>query len=74
MPSPLELLRHPAVRGHPLHAILSDLPAALIPAAALAEFARRVSPRGEPSYLSDVATVTRSRSRLPSESLAAAIG
>ena len=56
MPSPLELPRHPVVRGHPVHAILSDLPAALIPAAALAELARRLRPRPESHYLSDAAT------------------
>jgi uncharacterized membrane protein len=56
MPSPLELPRHPVVRGHPVHAILSDLPAALIPAAALAELARRLRPRRESRYLSDAAT------------------
>ena len=34
-------LKHPVVRGHPLHAILSDAPVALIPVAALAALADR---------------------------------
>jgi uncharacterized membrane protein len=40
MPSPLDLPRHPVIHGHPIHAMLSDLPAALIPAAFLAELSR----------------------------------
>ncbi len=42
MPSPLDLPRHPVIHGHPIHAMLSDLPAALIPAAFLAELTCRV--------------------------------
>ena len=40
-------LKHPVIRGHPLHAILSDLPAALIPTALLAAAAERARPGAE---------------------------
>jgi uncharacterized membrane protein len=43
-------LKHPVVRGHPLHAILSDLPAALIPTALAAAVAERVRPGGETRF------------------------
>ncbi len=56
MPSPLELPRHPVVHGHPLHAMLSDLPATLIPAALLAEAWRAMSTTSERRLLSDAAT------------------
>jgi len=56
MPSPLDLPRHPVVHGHPIHAMLSDLPAALIPAAFLAELSRRVLADRNGRYLSDAAT------------------
>jgi uncharacterized membrane protein len=56
MPSPLDLPRHPVVRGHPIHAMLSDLPVAFIPAAFLAELSRRLSGRRDGRYLSDAAT------------------
>ena len=55
MPSPLDLPRHPVVHGHPIHAMLSDLPAALIPAAFLAELSRRLSAGPERHSLSDAA-------------------
>ena len=62
MPSRLDLPRHPVVHGHPVHAMLSDLPAALIPAAFAAEVARRVlgGPTGSARCgreLSDAATI-----------------
>jgi uncharacterized membrane protein len=56
MPSPLDLPRHPVVHGHPVHAMLSDLPAALIPAAFLAEVSRRLLRDGGDRHLSDAAT------------------
>ena len=56
MPSPLELPRHPVVHGHPIHAVLSDLPAALIPAAFLAEVSRRFLVRHDDRHLSAAAT------------------
>lgn len=43
-------LKHPVVRGHPLHAILSDLPAALIPAALLAATVERARPNARTRY------------------------
>src|ERR1700731_2409969 len=52
MPSPLDLPRHPVVHGHPIHATLSDLPAALIPAGFLAELSRRVLAERDGRYLS----------------------
>ena len=54
MPSPFDLPRHPVIHGHPVHAMLSDLPAALIPAAFLAEVSRRVAGGG--TAISDAAT------------------
>jgi uncharacterized membrane protein len=47
MPSPFDLPRHPVIHGHPVHAMLSDLPAALIPAAFLAELSRRTLGRAD---------------------------
>jgi uncharacterized membrane protein len=43
-------LKHPVVYGHPLHAILSDLPAALIPTALLAALAERARPTSETRF------------------------
>lgn len=43
-------LKHPVVRGHPLHAMLSDLPAALIPAALLAAAIERARPSARTRY------------------------
>jgi uncharacterized membrane protein len=62
MPSRLDLPRHPVVHGHPIHAMLSDLPATLIPAALAAEIARRLTgdsrrAADERRTLSDAATV-----------------
>lgn len=56
MPSPLDLPRHPVIHGHPIHAMLSDLPAALIPAAFLAELSLRVLAKPDVRRLSDTAT------------------
>ena len=42
MPGPIELPRHPVVRGHPVHAMLSDLPVVLIPGAFLMEGLGRI--------------------------------
>jgi len=56
MPSPLELPRHPVVHGHPLHAMLSDLPAALVPAALVSEAWRVSSPGRATRLLSDAAS------------------
>lgn len=43
-------LKHPVVYGHPVHAILSDLPAALIPTALLAALAERARPSSETRF------------------------
>jgi uncharacterized membrane protein len=43
-------LKHPVVKGHPLHAMLSDLPAALIPTALLAAAAERARPSAETRF------------------------
>lgn len=43
-------LKHPVIKGHPLHAMLSDLPAALIPTALLAAAAERVRPNAETRF------------------------
>lgn len=43
-------LKHPVVKGHPLHAMLSDLPAALIPTALLAAAAERARPNAETRF------------------------
>ena len=43
-------LKHPVVRGHPLHAMLSDFPAALIPAALLAAAVERARPNARTGY------------------------
>jgi uncharacterized membrane protein len=56
MPSPLDLPRHPVVHGHPIHAMLSDLPAALVPAALLAEVSRWWLRDRVDRHLSDAAT------------------
>ena len=49
-------LKHPVIKGHPLHAILSDLPAALIPTALLAAAAERARPGGDTRYAARSAT------------------
>lgn len=49
-------LKHPVIKGHPLHAILSDLPAALIPTALLAAAAERARPGTETRYAARSAT------------------
>jgi uncharacterized membrane protein len=41
----IDLPKHPVFRGHPLHAMLSDLPIGLLPAAAAATIAERMRPR-----------------------------
>lgn len=56
MPSPFDLPRHPVIHGHPIHAMLSDLPAALIPAAFLVELSQRVLGGRDARRLSDSAT------------------
>lgn len=45
-------LKHPVVRGHPLHAMVSDLPAALIPASLLAAVVERARPDARTRYAS----------------------
>src|SRR5256714_9391346 len=49
-------LKHPVVHGHPLHAMLSDLPAALIPAALLAAAVERARPDRSPRYAARTST------------------
>lgn len=41
----IDLPKHPVLRGHPLHAMLSDLPIGLLPAAAAAAVAERMRPK-----------------------------
>jgi uncharacterized membrane protein len=50
-------LTHPVVHGHPLHAMLSDLPAALIPAALLAAAVERARPDRRTRYAARTSTV-----------------
>ena len=44
----VELRKHPVVRGHPLHAMLSDLPIGLLPAALASAIAARGEQQGSP--------------------------
>jgi uncharacterized membrane protein len=44
----MDLPKHPVVHGHPVHAILSDGPVVLIPAAFVAELWDRRHPAGSP--------------------------
>lgn len=53
----MDLPRHPVVHGHPIHAILSDGPAVLIPLALAAELWDRTSSR-DVSPFSDVVCAT----------------
>ena len=46
-------LKHPVVHGHPLHAMVSDLPAALLPTALVAAAIARADPSARNRYLSD---------------------
>jgi uncharacterized membrane protein len=50
-------LKHPVVHGHPLHAMLSDLPAALIPAALLAAAVERARPDERTRYAARTSTL-----------------
>ncbi|HEX9268961.1 MAG TPA: DUF2231 domain-containing protein [Candidatus Limnocylindria bacterium] len=50
-------LKHPVVYGHPLHAMASDLPVALIPTALLAAAADRARPSSSTRLASDAASV-----------------
>ncbi len=63
-------LKHPVVHGHPLHAMASDLPVALIPAALLAACVERARP-GQPAR--DTATATNALA-LASATTAALLG
>ncbi len=49
-------IKHPVVAGHPLHAMASDLPVALIPTALLAAIAARTRPGSETRFASDAAS------------------
>lgn len=49
-------LKHPVVHGHPLHAMASDLPAALIPTALLAAVVARAQPNARTRYASTAST------------------
>jgi len=46
-------LRHPVVRGHPLHAIVTDVPITLLPLALAASVAARVRPSRETRFADD---------------------
>lgn len=50
-------LKHPVIHGHPLHAMASDLPAALLPASLVAAALARAAPDRSTRYLSDAALV-----------------
>jgi len=50
-------LKHPVVHGHPLHAMLSDLPVALIPAALLAAAVERARPDQRTRYAARTSTL-----------------
>lgn len=63
-------LKHPVVYGHPLHAMLSDLPAALIPTALLAAAVERMRPSRETVF----AARSASSLSLASALAAAAVG
>src|SRR5438105_15818140 len=54
----MDLPKHPVVHGHPVHAILSDGPAVLIPVALAAEVWRRSRKDSAGQKFSDVATLT----------------
>lgn len=47
-------LKHPVVYGHPLHAMLSDLPIAFLPLALLASIAERVRPDRQTRWAADL--------------------
>ena len=49
-------VRHPVVRGHPLHAMVSDLPAAFILAALAATIAERARPSPQRRHTSTACT------------------
>jgi len=49
--------KHPVVHGHPLHAMLSDLPVALIPAALLAAGIERARPDRRTRYAARTSTL-----------------
>jgi uncharacterized membrane protein len=63
-------LKHPVVYGHPLHGMLSDLPAALIPTALLAAAAERIRPTDETRFAAQSASALA----LTSAVLAGAVG
>lgn len=64
------MAKHPVVRGHPVHAILSDLPATLVPLAFAAEAAHRLRPDDRTGF---AANATR-RAALAGTLAAAAAG
>src|SRR5207302_6246880 len=50
-------LRHPVVRGHPLHAMSTDLPIGILPLAFAASVAARLRGSRGVSFAADAATV-----------------
>src|SRR5438105_3824433 len=50
-------LRHPVVRGHPLHAMSTDLPIGILPLAFAASVAARVRGSRRVSFPADAATL-----------------
>jgi uncharacterized membrane protein len=54
----MDLPRHPVVHGHPVHAILSDGPAVLIPVALAAEVWHRVRRDAASGQVSDAAALS----------------
>src|ERR1700736_5185668 len=63
-------VRHPVVHGHPMHAALSDLPAALIPGAFLSSLVADVTRRRDAEY----AAVWAGRAALGGALAAGAVG
>jgi uncharacterized membrane protein len=51
-------LRHPVVRGHPLHAMATDLPIGLVPLALAASVAARARRSRETSFAADAAAAS----------------
>lgn len=69
----MDLPKHPVVHGHPLHAILSDGPAVLIPVAVAIEAWNRKTGTNRSSFR-DVASATAAGATSPRGSSGGSIG
>jgi uncharacterized membrane protein len=58
-------LRHPVVRGHPLHAMASDLPVGILPLAFAASVAARLRRSREATFAADAAAAAAALSFVP---------